>query len=188
MMTVDEALAWLLERAKAVEGTDDVATEDALGRVLAEDMTAMVSAPPLDNSAMDGYAVCLADLGAEGEVALPVSQRIAAGSVGQSLARGTAARIFTGAPVPPGADAVVMQEYCAEDGGKVTVSRLPKAGENIRRAGEDFAAGARVLAAGTRLGPQHMGLVAAAGRWAPQGGAQAESGGLFHRRRNRHAR
>lgn len=163
MMTVDEALAWLLERAKPVAETEQVATQDALGRVLAPPLAALVSAPPLDNSAMDGYAVCLADLGPSGDTTLPVSQRIPAGSVGQPLARGTAARIFTGAPVPPGADAVVMQEYCAEAGGRVTVRRQPKAGENIRRAGEDFSAGAQVLAAGTRLGPQHMGLAAAAG-------------------------
>lgn len=163
MMTVDEALAWLLERATTVAETEDVATRDALGRVLAQPLAAQVSAPPLDNSAMDGYAVCVADLDASGETVLPVSQRIPAGSVGQPLARGTAARIFTGAPLPPGADAVVMQECCAEADGRVTVKRQPKPGENIRRAGEDFAAGAQVLAAGTRLGPQHMGLAAAAG-------------------------
>ncbi len=163
MMTADEALAWLLERAKAVDATEEVAVEDALGRVLAEDVAATVSAPPLDNSAMDGYAVRLADLDPEGETALPVSQRIPAGHVGQPLAQGTAARIFTGAPVPPGADTVVMQEHCTEADGRVTVRRAPQAGANVRRAGEDFAAGATVLVAGTRLGPQHQGLAAAAG-------------------------
>jgi molybdopterin molybdotransferase len=163
MMTVDEALAWLLERAKPAAEIEEIATQDALGRVLARPLAALVSAPPLDNSAMDGYAVAVADLAPSGETVLPVSQRIPAGSVGQPLARGTAARIFTGAPVPPGADAVVMQEYCAEADGQVTVGRQPKSGENIRRAGEDFSAGAPVLAAGTRLGPQHMGLAAAAG-------------------------
>ncbi|MGD9786477.1 MAG: gephyrin-like molybdotransferase Glp [Sulfuricellaceae bacterium] len=163
MMTADEALAWLLARAKAVEGTEEVAVEEALGRVLAENVAATVSAPPLDNSAMDGYAVRLADLDPEGETTLPVSQRIPAGHVGQPLAQGTAARIFTGAPVPPGADAVVMQEHCTEADGRVTVQRVPKVGANVRRAGEDFAAGATVLLAGTRLGPQHQGLAAAAG-------------------------
>jgi molybdopterin molybdotransferase len=163
MMTADEALAWLLERAKAVDAMEEVAVEDALGRVLAEDVAATVSAPPLDNSAMDGYAVRLADLDPEGETALPVAQRIPAGHVGQPLAQGTAARIFTGAPVPPGADTVVMQEHCTEADGRVTVRRAPQAGANVRRAGEDFAAGATVLVAGTRLGPQHQGLAAAAG-------------------------
>lgn len=163
MMTVDEALAWLLERARAVDGMEDVAVEDALGRILAEDVAATVSAPPLDNSAMDGYAVRCEDLNPERETTLPVTQRIPAGYVGHPLAQGTAARIFTGAPVPPGADAVVMQEHCTEVDGKVTVQRMPKPGANIRRAGEDFTAGATVLGAGTRLGPQHQGLAAAAG-------------------------
>ena len=112
---------------------------------------------------MDGYALRSADVPQAGTV-LPVSQRIPAGSVGGPLAPGTAARIFTGAPVPEGADVVVMQEDCEalEDGG-VRVQVVPQAGRNIRRAGEDIALGARVLAAGRRLDPAAVGLAASIG-------------------------
>lgn len=163
MMSVEEAQTWMLERARTVEGTETLPLLAARGRVLAEAVRAAVTMPPLDNSAMDGYAVRCADLTAEGESVLPVSQRIPAGSVGTALAPGSAARIFTGAPVPPGADAVVMQEYCVEEGGRVTVKRPPRLGENIRRAGEDFNAGDTVLSPGLRLTPQALGLAAAAG-------------------------
>jgi molybdopterin molybdotransferase len=111
---------------------------------------------------MDGYAVRVADVAVAG-VRLPVSQRILAGAVGEPLMPGTAARIFTGAPVPPGADAVLMQEYCGTEGDEVVLHALPRPGENIRRAGEDIEAGAQVLAAGTRLGAAEMGLAASVG-------------------------
>jgi molybdopterin molybdochelatase len=123
----------------------------ALGRVLAIPQTSAITVPPLDNSAMDGYAVRVADVAVAG-TRLPVSQRILAGAVGASLQPGTAARIFTGAPIPPGADAVLMQEYCYAEGDDVVINALPRRGENLRRAGEDIETGAQVLAAGTRIG------------------------------------
>lgn len=162
MLSATQLLDSLLERARAVSETETVAVTAALGRVLAAPQISAITVPPLDNSAMDGYAVRMADLTAAG-VKLPVSQRIQAGEVGGALAEGTAARIFTGAPVPPGADAVLMQENCTADGDAVIINKLPRAGENIRRAGEDIRAGAEVLAAGTRIGAAEMGLAASVG-------------------------
>lgn len=162
MLSADEALAFLLARARPANKTEQIATVDALGRVLAERLTSTVNVPPLDNSAMDGYAVRIADL-TNASTRLRVTQRIPAGTVGQPLEAGQAARIFTGAPVPAGCDAVVMQEYCGVEGDMVTVSKPPKMGENIRRSGEDIAAGAEVLPAGIRLRPQEMGLAASVG-------------------------
>ena len=167
LTALDDALAELLSYAEPLRGTDatdTVSTFDADRRVLAEDLMSDLQVPPQDNSAMDGYAVRLADVTAAGTV-LPISQRIAAGQAPAPLAAGSAARIFTGAPVPPGADAVVMQEHCtARDGDRVSIDRLPTPGEAIRRAGEDVARGAVVLAAGTRLGPAALGLAASIGR------------------------
>jgi len=144
---------------------EQVSTFEADGRVLAQDLVAGLTVPPRDNSAMDGYAVRLAEC--TGDVVLPVSQRIPAGTVGQPLAAGTVARIFTGAQVPDGADAVVMQEdteAIAGDGlGQVRIRPVPRPGQNIRRAGEDVQAGATVLARGERLTPQALGLAASIG-------------------------
>ena len=164
MLTADEALAQLLAGVRTVAETDLVPTIDALGRVLAASQISNIDVPPLDNSAMDGYAISLADAAAAGTpLRLRVAQRIPAGRTGQPLAQGTAARIFTGAPVPPGCNAVVMQEDCNVDGDTVTINKLPEPGQNIRRAGEDIAAGAEVLPAGIRLRPQDMGLAASVG-------------------------
>lgn len=163
MKPLDEALADLLAHAVPLAGTDTVDTFDADGRVLAVAAVSPLQVPPHDNSAMDGYAVRRADLAAAG-AQLPVSQRIAAGSAGLPLAAGTAARIFTGAPVPPGADAIVMQEDCqALEGDRVQIDAVPAADQWIRRAGEDIALGAEVLAAGTRLTPAALGLAASIG-------------------------
>jgi molybdopterin molybdotransferase len=162
MLSADQLLDALLERAHGVTETETVAVTDALGRVLAAPQTSAITVPPMDNSAMDGYAVRVADVTVAG-VRLPVSQRILAGAVGQPLQPGTAARIFTGAPVPPGADAVLMQEYCEAIGEDVVINAMPHPGENIRRAGEDIQAGARILAAGTRIGAAEMGLAASVG-------------------------
>ncbi|WP_422846610.1 gephyrin-like molybdotransferase Glp [Acidovorax sp. M2(2025)] len=160
---LDEALAELLAHAAPLAGTDTVATFDADGRVLAQDCISALHVPPQDNSSMDGYAVRCADVAAPGTV-LPVSQRIAAGSAGEPLAAGTAARIFTGAPVPPGADAILMQEDCeAVEPGSVRLNAVPQPGQWIRRAGEDITRGAVVLAAGTRLSPAELGLAASIG-------------------------
>ena len=138
-------------------------TFDALGRVLAADVVSLLDVPPADNTSMDGYALRAADVPAAGTV-LPVSQRIAAGHVGAPLQPGTAARIFTGAQVPAGADAVVMQEVCeAQPDGTVRVNQVPQAGQWVRRRAEDVARGAVVLAAGTRLTPAALGLAASVG-------------------------
>ncbi|MGE5466733.1 MAG: gephyrin-like molybdotransferase Glp [Ignavibacteria bacterium] len=162
-ISFDEALAKVLAAARRVKGEDRVALREAVGRVLAEAVVSAVDVPPLDNSSMDGYAVRCADVPAAG-TRLAVSQRIPAGSVGHELAPGTAARIFTGAPIPPGADAVVMQERCARDGDVVTIDHVPEPGEWIRRAGEDIRAGAEILPIGTRLTPQAVGMAASAGK------------------------
>lgn len=162
LMALDDALAALLSQATPL-APEDVSTFDADGRVLAQDLVSALQVPAFDNSAMDGYALRCADVAAAGTV-LPVAQRIAAGNSGAPLQSGTAARIFTGAPVPPGADAVVMQEDCAaQDDGTVRVQAVPRGGQNIRRAGEDIARGAVVLRAGTRLAPAALGLAASIG-------------------------
>ena len=139
-----------------------VSTFDALGRVLAADVRSLLDVPPADNTAMDGYALRCADVPVAGTV-LPVSQRIPAGAPGQPLQAGTAARIFTGAQVPTGADAVVMQEQCEVVDGGVRINTVPALGQWVRRRAEDVAAGATVLARGTRLTPQALGLAASVG-------------------------
>ena len=139
-----------------------LSTFDALGRVLAEDVRSLIDVPPADNTAMDGYALRCADVPAAGTV-LPVSQRIPAGAPGSPLQAGTAARIFTGAQVPAGADAVVMQEQCEAVDGGVRVNTVPTPGQWVRRCAEDVAAGAKVLARGTRMTPQALGLAASVG-------------------------
>ncbi len=166
LLPLDEALQRLARAAAAhrIVATETVSTFDARGRVLAADVRATIAVPGADNSAMDGYALRAADVPAAGAV-LPVSQRIAAGHVGQPLQPGTAARIFTGALVPEGADAVVMQEQCEPlDGGvAVRVNTVPAPGLAIRRRGEDVAEGTVVLSAGMRLSPQAQGLAASVG-------------------------
>lgn len=164
-MPVDEALARLLEAAVPAAEQETVSLHMARNRVLAADVVATVDVPPADNSAMDGYALRVADL--TSGMALPVSQRIPAGSLPAPLEPGTVARIFTGAPLPPGADAVVMQEDCRQEGGRVSVAPAEVArlrpGANVRPRGQDLCAGSVVLAAGTRLGATQLGVVAAAG-------------------------
>jgi molybdopterin molybdotransferase len=162
LLTLDEALARLLAAVQPLVSTETVSTFDALGRVLAADLRSLVDVPSADNSAMDGYAMRGADVPTAGTV-LPVSQRIAAGTVGTALKPGTAARIFTGALVPEGADAVVMQEQCEALEGAVRVNAVPTAGQSIRRRGEDLSGGAIALPRGTRLTPQALGLAATAG-------------------------
>lgn len=162
LLPLTEAVERLLASTRPIVETEKVSTFDALGRVLAHDLKSTLDVPPLDNSAMDGYALRVADVPAAGAV-LPVSQRIAAGQVGAALQPGTAARIFTGAPVPPGADAVVMQELCSVQGDAVRIDTLPQPGQAIRRRGEDVREGSLVLARGTRLTPQALGLAATVG-------------------------
>jgi molybdopterin molybdotransferase len=165
---LDEALAALLALAQPLAGAERVPTFDADGRVLAEDLVSALQVPPQDNSSMDGYAVRRAEIADEG-VPLPVSQRIPAGSAAQPLQAGTAARIFTGAPVPAGADAIVMQEDTESlPDGRVRIQRVPSEGQWIRRSGEDITRGSTVLARGERLSPASLGLAASIGRDALQ--------------------
>ena len=165
MLTAQQALDHLLSHAKPVTQTESVAMQASLGRVLAENVNSLVYVPPLDNTSMDGYAVRTADTATPGQV-LRIAQRIPAGSVGTQLESGTVARIFTGAPLPPGADAVVMQEDCAIAEGsadQVQVNIAPEVGQWIRRRGEDLTAGKTALTAGVLLRPQELGVAASAG-------------------------
>ncbi|WP_228935065.1 molybdopterin molybdotransferase MoeA [Paraburkholderia saeva] len=162
MLSTAEALVTLLGAARAVEGSETLPTLDALNRVLAADVVSSLDVPPMNTSSMDGYAVRVADL-AQGDRRLPVSQRIPAGHAPQPLAGGTAARIFTGATVPPGADAIVMQEQAEADGNDVSILHTPKAGEWITQQGADIRSGSVILPAGTRLTPQALGLAASVG-------------------------
>ena len=164
MLTAQQALDHLLSHAQPVREIEKVAMQAALGRVLAENVNSLVDVPPLDNTSMDGYAVSTTDTQNPG-CSLKIAQRIPAGSMGTQLEAGTAARIFTGAPVPPGADAVVMQEDCATDSetNQVTINIAPTSGQWIRRRGEDLTAGKTALAAGIFLRPQELGVAASAG-------------------------
>lgn len=163
LKSLDQALVELLMQAQPLSGTEEISTFDADGRVLAQDLVSALHVPPQDNSSMDGYALRCADITASG-VVLPVTQRIPAGHHGQPLKAGEAARIFTGAPVPAGADTIVMQEDCEAVGeGSVRVNVVPSPGQWIRRAGEDVTRGAVVLARGQRLTPAALGLAAGIG-------------------------
>jgi molybdopterin molybdotransferase len=158
LLSVDEALARLLAEAKSVAGIEEVPTLEASNRILARAQRSAMDVPPMDNSAMDGYAVSTKD-----PSRLKVAQKIMAGSVGKPLEKGTAARIFTGAPIPPGADAVVMQEECEVKGGEVLLKKKPKPGEWVRYVGSDVKKGGEILPAGKRLLPQDTGLAASVG-------------------------
>lgn len=161
MLSVEQALQQLLASARPPTHTEILATDAALERILAAPLIAAVSVPPLDNSAMDGYAVRAVE--ATASAVLPVSQRIPAGQIGQPLRAGSAARIFTGAPVPEGADTVVMQEDTEVVGDGVRCLKPLKPGANIRRAGEDIRPDQTVLTAGVRLGPAQLGVAASIG-------------------------
>ena len=159
---LDVALAELLAHALPHPNFESVSTFEADGRVLAHDVRASLDVPGHDNSSMDGYAVRCADW-LDAGTRLSVNQRIPAGSSGQALAENSAARIFTGAPIPPGADAVVMQEDCDAVDSDVRLRTQPKPGQWIRRRGEDVAADAVVLERGQRLNPASLGLAASIG-------------------------
>lgn len=162
LKTIEEALEFILAQVKPVTETETLPLTECLGRVLAKSLTSQINVPPWDNSAMDGYVVRLDDLTAPG-VVLPVAQRIPAGSVGSELRPGTAARIFTGSPIPAGADTVVIQEACERVDDGVRINEIPKRGANIRSAGEDIKQGEEIVTLGVRLAPQHLGLAASVG-------------------------
>ena len=152
---------WSIAEQQSIP-TESVDLKNARGRVLAQDVLSTLNVPQHDNSGMDGYAVCSADLRTFQR--FEVSQRVPAGSSPQPLQHGTVARIFTGAPIPPGADSVVMQEDAVvNDNTGVTFNALPKPGQWIRRAGEDISCGQVVLSKGTRLDAVHVGLLASIG-------------------------
>ncbi|MGB3431145.1 gephyrin-like molybdotransferase Glp [Achromobacter sp.] len=161
MLDFDQAQTLLANAAGPLQRSEEVSLAVAAGRVLAADLTATVDIPPADNSAMDGYALRVADWGAG--VRLPIQQRCYAGEMPEPLKPGHAIRLFTGSLIPEGADTVVMQEDTTEADGQVEISRSPKPGQHIRRRGEDTMAGAPLLAAGTVLEAAHIALLASQG-------------------------
>ncbi|HBS27328.1 MAG TPA: molybdopterin molybdenumtransferase MoeA [Gammaproteobacteria bacterium] len=163
LVPVAEAIDFLLLQANPIRETENISISQALGRVLANDLTSSIDVPPADNSAMDGYAARLSDLSTESATTLPISQRICAGAVGTPLSPKSVARIFTGAPIPEHADVVIMQENCSAKGDQVTLSAKLKLGQNIRRAGEDIQSGSTILKQGTLFRAQEMGLAASVG-------------------------
>ncbi len=165
LLTVEAALAEIEARVAPVVEAETAPLPRAAGRVLARDLVAAMNLPPHANSAVDGYALAHADLLPDGETVLPVAGQAAAGHpLDRPMRRGEAIRIFTGAPMPEGADTVMMQEDCAVEAGRVRIRPGIRKGANRRHAGEDVAAGAVALAAGRRLGPADLGLAAALGR------------------------
>lgn len=162
MLTVEQALLGLLAAPRPTLAIEEVALTSALGRVLAQPCHAVLDVPQHANSAMDGYAFRHADSTKDGRL-LPISQRIAAGHSPVELQPGTAARIFTGAEIPPGADTVAMQEDCEVVDGKLRIRELPARGENVRPRAQDIAAGSLLLHQGQRLRPQDLGLLASQG-------------------------
>lgn len=157
---IAKAVPLTKERRRA--GLESVPVAEALGRVIAADIVSGIDVPPADNSAMDGYAFCAADAEANNYL-LEVSQRIAAGAVPSSLTPSTAARIFTGAEIPQGADTVAMQENCSEKDSAVKLDKKVLSGANVRPKGQDIQAGQIIVKAGTRLRAQEMGLLSSIG-------------------------
>ena len=167
MISVDQAREFMLSKARPLGGSDAIATTAALGRIVAQAAVSAIDVPGYANSSMDGYAVRSSDFDVSShrsdDISLLVAQRVAAGQVGSRLQPGEAARIFTGAPIPDGADAVVMQENCTLHGQRVTVHQRVAAGENVRPRGNDIQANSCVLPAGLRLRAQDLGLAASVG-------------------------
>jgi molybdopterin molybdotransferase len=164
LLSVDEALARIADHVTSVVGSETVPLRAAAGRILERDVEASINLPPHANSAVDGYAVAYADLSRDCETELPVGGRAAAGHpLDRPVRPGEAIRIFTGAPMPAGADTVLMQEDCVAERGRVRLRPGIRKGANRRQAGEDLALGETALAAGRRLGPADIGLAAALG-------------------------
>ena len=162
MLSVPKALERLAANSRLLVDSEMLALKQCPGRVLANDIVSEIDVPPADNSAMDGYALCLESwIGPED--ALEISQRITAGTPPQPLEEGTVARIFTGAEIPSGADTVVIQERCEADGELVLIQSVRTVGANIRPKGQDIQKGATVLQAGHRLRAQDLGLIASLG-------------------------
>ncbi|MFA6700701.1 MAG: molybdopterin molybdotransferase MoeA, partial [Thiomicrospira sp.] len=162
MKTVNEAIDYLVSQAKPTTQTEILPLAQCLGRVLAQAVVSPVNVPPHDNSMMDGYAIRSADV--QPGLVMPISQRIPAGTNPKPLAANSVARIFTGAPIPPDADAVVMQEDVSTDENGVMFNKAVKSGENVRKCGEDIALGATILQSGQKLRPQDLALIASVGQ------------------------
>lgn len=164
LLGIDDALALITDRTTVIEGVEEISLGTSMGRILAAPVRSDCMNPPFDNAAMDGYAVATSALRGDGPWTLSVAERVPAGKPALLPLSGlVAARIFTGAPVPSGADAVVMQEDVHLTGATIRISRRPAPGLNIRRAGSELAAGAIVLEPGHRLGPRGIATCAAAG-------------------------
>ncbi|SNY91187.1 molybdopterin molybdochelatase [Cohaesibacter sp. ES.047] len=164
LLEIEGAIRLIQEHIEGSQAYETVALAEAHGRVLAKDVVSTVNVPPADDSAMDGYALRSDRLDEDvPSLSLPILQRIPAGYIGDEMKKESAARIFTGAAVPAGTDAVVMQEICSEQDGKVEFKMPVKAGNNIRRAGEDIQAGEVILSSGLRIGPAHLALAASVG-------------------------
>jgi len=162
LLSYNEALQRILDHCQTHQDIEQVELLATAGKILAKPVFSPINVPPHNNSAMDGYAVRCQDLNSAGQE-LEISQRICAGQAAQDLKPGTAARIFTGAPVPENADAVIMQEQCEANGAKVKINNLPKAGQNVRLAGEDIQQNQEILSTGQLLRPQEIGLAASVG-------------------------
>ena len=166
LMSADDALSFLIDSASVTAKTEAVSLDDSLGRILASDIHSTINVPGFDNSAMDGYTIALNDSQvAQENLSFKVVDRIAAGSTGKDLNSGSAARIFTGAPIPKGANTVVMQEECklSEDKSQITVARAINLNENIRPTGNDILKGNVILSSGKQIKPQDISLVASVG-------------------------
>ncbi len=166
LMSADDALSFLIDSASVTAKTEAVSLDDSLGRILASDIHSTINVPGFDNSAMDGYTIALNDSQvAQENLSFKVVDRIAAGSTGKDLNSGSAARIFTGAPIPKGANTVVMQEECklSEDKSQITVARAINLNENIRPTGNDILKGNVILSSGNQIKPQDISLAASVG-------------------------
>ena len=163
LLTVDEAITSILATASAPTTSEDVTLDNAGQRILAQDAISTIDVPPADNSAMDGYAINTEHVKLSTAKTFEVSQRITAGTPAQGLRKNTVARIFTGGEIPAGADAVIMQEQCKQEGDQVTLSADVKAGNNIRKQGQDIQKNTTVIQKGQKLEPQHIGLIASIG-------------------------
>ncbi len=166
LMSADDALAFLIDSAVVLSETEISTLDNSIGRILAKDIRSKINVPGFDNSAMDGYTIALDENNlTETNQTFNVVDRIVAGSTGNELKKGNAARIFTGAPIPPGANTVIMQEECqlSEDGSNITITRAIKLNENIRPTGNDILQKDVILSAGKKIEPEDISLAAAVG-------------------------
>ena len=166
LLSADEALEFLLDVSTATEKKESVSLDNSLSRILASDIHSTINVPGFDNSAMDGYAIALNDNQLlEKNLSFDIVDRIPAGSTGNELSKGCAARIFTGAPIPKGANTVIMQEECevSEDGTQITITRAIKLNENIRPTGNDILENDVILSSGKQIQPQDISLASSVG-------------------------